>query len=243
MESENFYEDAKKWIHRGEMHKIDGVLQDVLHQAKEVNDHQILIKTYFYLATIFSSNGEIAKAVDAFKKVLSLDPSHTNAQIALSVLYNDVGEYEEGAEIFEKASQQVVEGNISNKEDINKKFSLRHFEIARMYDAYNRFDEALFEYEKVVQLDPLNLDVRVKIAQIYAKKNFIEKAFEEFKKLKNEYPDYIFARIELGVLYYERGKVLEAQSEWQNVLSIAPNNREVKKYLKNFDEVKEICLT
>ena len=38
-----------------------------------------------------------------FKKALEIDPHFTNASIGLSVILNDLGRYEEGREIFEKA--------------------------------------------------------------------------------------------------------------------------------------------
>ena len=79
------------------------------------------------------------------------------------------------------------------------------------------------------------------MAKILAKKGFMSKAVDELKKLKNEYPNYIPARISLGVIYFGNGNILEAQAEWQKVLSKEPNHKEALMYLnlsKNADEVK-----
>jgi len=97
--------------------------------------------------------------------------------------------------------------------------------------SYNRYDESLFEYNKVIALDPTLLNVRVSIAKVYAKKNFIAKAFDELKRLKNEEPNFMEARVALGVLYYGAGQILEAQSEWERVLSKDPKNSEAAMYL------------
>ena len=50
-------------------------------------------------------------------------------------------------------------------------------------------------------------------------------------QLKNEHPTYLEARVALGILYYGNGKILEAQSEWERVLSKEPHNQEAGMYL------------
>ncbi len=187
---------------------------------------------YFLMANIFHMQGQIGKAIKAFQKVLELDPNHTDASISLSVLLNDIGRYEEAQKIFNAANAKV-KNTTQGIEDthINKKFSSKHHELAELYFSYQRYDEALFEYNKASGLDPDNLEVRIKISKTYAKKGFISKAFEELKKLKNEYPGYVPARMALGLLFYGNGNILEAQNEWQNVLSLNPANEEAKMYL------------
>jgi tetratricopeptide (TPR) repeat protein len=100
-----------------------------------------------------------------------------------------------------------------------------------LYLSYNRYDEALFEYNKVIALDSENLEAKVKIAKVYAKKGFIAKAIEELRALKNEEPAYAPARIALGVLHYGNGNILEAQTEWEKVLLKDPFHSEASMYL------------
>lgn len=204
------------------------------------------VDAYFYLANIFHRNGEIGKAIRAFKKVLELDPSHTDASISLSVLYNDIGKYDEAKKIFETANERVKKGKsggLLEDQHINKKFSMKHFELADLYLTYNRYDEAIFEYKKAIDLDPENLPVRIKIAKVYAKKGFHGKAFEDLRKIKNEYPDYGPARLALGILHYGNGNILEAQTEWENVISRDPRNEEAAMYLNLSKMATETNLT
>ena len=188
---------------------------------------------FFYLANVFHVKGELGKAIKAFSRVLELDPNHTDAAISLSVIYNDIGKYEEAKVIFEKANNQIknTQGQGLSDPHLNKKFSLRHYELAEMYASYGRYDEALFEYNKSSTLDPDNLEIRIKISKNYSKKGFISKALEELKRLKNEQPGYMPARIALGLLYYGNGNIIEAQAEWQNVLSREPGHPEATMYV------------
>lgn len=218
--------------------------QIIFHEAIEINPNAT--SAHFFLANIFHINGEIGKAIKAFKKVLELDPTHTDSAISLSILYNDIGRYEEAKTVFEKANEKIKRGRGSSGQiddpHINKKFAFKHFELAEMYSVYNRFDEALFEYNKAIGLDPDNLDARIKVAKVYSKKGFVSKAFEELKKLKNENPGHIPVRIALGLLYYANGNVIEAQNEWQRVLVKDAQNSEALMYLGLSKSATEVSL-
>ena len=221
--------DAISFYNQGDYKKSSALLRDIIEIDKKSSE------AFFYLANIFHISGEIGKAIKAFNKVLSLDPSHTDAAISLSVLYNDIGHYKEASVIFNKAQERVKtrgpNSDLMADEHINKKFALKHLEIADLYLTYHRYDEALFEYNKVVALDPLNLNARISVAKVYAKKGFISKSFDELKNLKSENPEYMPARVALGVLYCGSGKILEAQSEWERVMAKDPHNQEAGMYL------------
>ena len=218
---------AKEAFQKNDLKTAGLFLNEIIEQNPNATE------AFFYLANVFHVRGELGKAIKGFQRVLELDPHHTDAAISLSVIYNDIGKYEEAKAIFEKANNQVKNTQQQGLSDphLNKKFSLKHYEIAEMYASYGRADEALFEYNKAATLDPDNLEIRIKIAKTYTKKGFTSKAFEELKRLKNEQPGYMPARIAMGLLYYGNGNIIEAQAEWQNVLSREPNHPEATMYI------------
>jgi tetratricopeptide (TPR) repeat protein len=218
---------AKESFQKNDLKTASLFLNEIIDQNPNATE------AYFYLANVFHVRGELGKAIKGFQRVLELDPNHTDAAISLSVIYNDIGKYEEAKAIFEKANNQVKNTQSAGVGDphLNKKFSLKHYEIAEMYVSYGRCDEALFEYNKAIALDPDNLEIRIKIAKTYTKKGYSSKAFDELRRLKNENPGYMPARIALGLLYYGNGNIIEAQAEWQNVLSREPNHPEASMYV------------
>lgn len=228
LEHEQLLNKAQSAYSNKEYSKSLGFLNEVLESdAKNV-------QALFLIANIFHIKGEISKAIKAFKRVLEVDENHTDASISLSVLYNDIGYYDEAKKIFQTASQRVkINSDDDSLDDnhINKKFSLKHYEMAELYFTYNRYDEALFEYNKSIKLDPANLEARIKIAKVYAKKGFVNKSLDELVRLKNEEPSYLPGRIALGVLYYGKGDVLRAQTEWEKVISLDPVNSEAGMYM------------
>ncbi len=230
---------AKEAFQKNDLKTASLLLNEVIEQNPQSTE------AFFYLANVFHLRGELGKAVKGFQRVLELDPHHTDAAISLSVIYNDIGKYEEAKAIFEKANNQVknTQGQGLSDPHLNRKFSLKHYEIGEMYASYSRYEEALFEYNKAVNLDPDNLELRIKIAKTYTKKGFTSKAFEELKRLKNEQPGYMPARIALGLLYYGNGNIIEAQAEWQNALSRDPDHAEAQMYLSLSRGATETNLT
>lgn len=213
-----------------------------LEEVIEINPRNL--EAYFVLGNIFHIKGQLGKAIKAFNKVLELEPNHTDASISLSVILNDIGKYEQAQSVFENANNKVKkEGNGINDPHINKKFAAKHYEIAEMYFSYNRYDEALFEYNKAVALDQSNLEIRIKIAKVYSKKGYSSKAFEELRRLKTENPSYIPAHIALGLLHYGSGNILEAQTQWKSALSKDPFNEELQMYLSLSKTATETNLT
>jgi len=229
LREDKLLKEGKELYQRGQLNLAEKLLTEIV----EVDDRHV--EALFTLANIFHARGEIGKAIKAFNKVLFVDPNHTDAAISLSVLYNDIGQYDEARKIFEQTNERVKKNASENEgvqdAHINKKFSLKHYELAELYLTYSRFDEALFEYNKSIKLDPENLDARIKVAKVYAKKGFVAKAMDELRKLKTENPSFLPARLALGILYYGNGKVIEAQNEWENILSKDPAHSEAKMYI------------
>lgn len=228
--NDHLYHSARDLYERGEYKKAQMLLNEII-ESDDRHENAM-----YLLANIFHINGEIGKAIKAFQKVLEINPENTDSAISLSVLYNDIGQYEEARKVFENANERVrgkakTNSVLIDDRHINKKFSSKHFELAELYMSYHRFDEALFEYNKSIALDQENLEARIKVAKCYAKKGFLQKAIDELRTLKNEQPHYAPARIALGVLHYGNGSVIEAQSEWEKVLLKDPTNAEAQMYL------------
>lgn len=213
------------------------MLEEVLNLNPNCSD------AFFYMGNIYHIQGDLGKAVKAFNKVIELDPSNTDASISLSVILNDIGRYEDAKTIFDKANDKV-KNEPSGIQDphLNKRFAGKHYELAELYFSYNRFDEALFEYNKAIGLDPSNLEARIKVAKVYSKKGYLSKAVEELRSLKSENPAYTPARLALGLLHYGQGNVVEAQSEWQQALNKEPDNQEIKMYLTLSQDASETVL-
>ncbi len=187
----------------------------------------------WYLSSVMNYfQGKVGRAVADLRKCLELNPRHTDGAICLSVLLNDVGNYGDAKRVFEQANQSVTARGNGADAEIDKKFSVKHLELADLYFRYRRYDEAIEEYGKAAVLDPITFEIRIRRAKAFAKKGFLTRSLQELRQLKTEHPDYFPARIQLGLLHYSQGNVLDAELEWESILEFDSSHREAKTYLE-----------
>ncbi len=220
----------------------DRRIQDLI-SRRQYDDAERLIRSWereepdsadphYFLGVMSSFKGQLGQGVEHLRKALSLDPRHTDAAICLSVLFNDIGRYDEARRVFEQANQSVVHKRVGDDPSIDRKFAVKHLELADLYFRYRRYSEAIEEYTKAITLDPTAHELRIRRAKAYAKKGFLTRAMQELQQLKNEQPRFAPARIQLGLLHYSQGNLLDAELEWEGVLEIDADHREARAYLE-----------
>jgi tetratricopeptide (TPR) repeat protein len=202
------------------------LISDRLHAEPDSADAHYLMGVLHYF------QGKFGPTVESLKRALTLDPQHTDAAICLSVLFNDIGKYDEAKKVFEQANQSVAHKRTGDDMGIDRKFAVKHMELADLYFRYRRYDEAIEEYAKAAMLDPVTLEIRIRLAKAYAKKGFLTRAMQELQQLKHEHAQYVPARIQLGLLHYSQGNVLDAELEWEGVTELDPTHREARAYLE-----------
>lgn len=170
---------------------------------------------HYFMGVLHYFQGQVGQTVEHLRRTLAIDPHHTDAAICLSVLYNDIGKYDDAKKVFEQANQSVAHRRTGTIQEIDRKFAVKHMELADLYFRYRRYDEAIDEYGKAALLDPTTLEIRIRRAKAYAKKGFLTRSMQELQALKNEHPDYHPARIQLGLLHYSQGNILDAELEWE----------------------------
>lgn len=187
---------------------------------------------YYYLRGILRSHqGKLGQSIEDLKRALQHDPKHTDAAVCLSVILNDIGKYDEAKNIFEQANQSVFVKQLGDDQQIDRRFSVKHFELGDMYFRYRRFDEAIEEYNKAIILDPDTIPIHIRRAKAFAKKGFVTRAIQELQQLKIQHPNEMAIRIQLGLLHYSQGNILDAGLEWESVIEFEPTHREANAYL------------
>jgi tetratricopeptide (TPR) repeat protein len=219
------YQQVQEMISRREYDGAEKILNDRLKDSPEDADAHYLLGVMHYF------RGQIKQTVTNLREALKNDPRHTDAAICLSVLFNDIGRYDDAKQVFEQANHSVSVNRNGDDLEVDRKFAVKHLELADLYFRYRRYDEAVEEYAKAAALDPFTLDIRIRLAKSYAKKGFLTRAIQELQQLKVEHPRYIPARLQLGLLHYSQNNVLDAELEWESVLDLDGENREASAYL------------
>lgn len=186
----------------------------------------------FLLGNLYHDEGKFDRAIAAYKKALLLKPNYTDAALSLSILYNDLGHYEEGRLIFNRSKKQVSFEAEVHDSYLNEKLCHKHLELGELYELYHRFTEAQHEYQKALALTPNDPQITLKLAKLFEKQDKGPLAVKLLQGLLNKEPKFTPALIRLGLIYYMQEQMIEAVGEWEKALDIEPNHPEALMYIE-----------
>lgn len=224
-------EVAREKFRAGDLPTTERLLQQLILLDNKIPE------AYHMFGTIYYDQGKFTKAIQAFKRALEIEPTFTDASIGLSIILNDIGRYDEGRKVFEDAQRVLAQTKAKGDPYIEERLASKHLELGDLYFQYSRFDEALEQFLKAQHLSEKKSDVQMKIVETYLKKNQGQKAVKELRRLIETNPSYLPARVKLGVVFYNSNKIVEAISEWENVLRRDPKHQDARSYLKLANEV------
>lgn len=133
--------------------------------------------------------GDMNAAVDAYHRVLAVDPDNRRALWALGVLYHDLEDWEKVIEIYLL--------RIGLAESLEEKLTLRS-QLAAIYEQrLQQEDRALMEYIRAARLAPQNVRILLNMEQLATRT-------ESFRELLAVYEDVVerIERLELRVALY-----------------------------------------
>jgi tetratricopeptide (TPR) repeat protein len=214
----------------------EDISRNSLTSAEKTLEQAILLNSqspdaFHLLGFVYSKKGKFKKAILAFQKALALDPTHTEAAIALSSLYNDVGRYREGADVYHTAKKRLDRTLPGHDPKINKHLAEKHSELGTLYMRYERFQEAYHEFTKAMNLEPDSSATAVQMAKCLAKSGDKEGAAQFLKRTLARFPKNVDAKVQLGILLHSQQQLREAKREWQEALALDPANKSARMYL------------
>ena len=193
------------------------------------------------LASISYDKGKFNRAIKFFKRALEVDPFYIDASVGLSIIFNDLGRYEEGKNIFDSAKDRLIKKARSSDKLTNELLSKKHEELGDIYFANKRYDEAQENFIKAKKLK-FTPNLGVKIAQSCLKSDDINGAIAELRNMIKHNPHILAARQKLGEIYYDAGRVIDAVETWESILLRDPSNAQAKHCLKLAEKAKDTSL-
>ncbi|MGA2539591.1 MAG: tetratricopeptide repeat protein [Terracidiphilus sp.] len=152
-------------------------------------------------------------AVDEYKYALNADPNSPQLNDGLADLYFRTGHIHEA----ETTAHTLLK---SDPDDIEAHKLLGRIYLRQLSDASNAvsstspsgnvLDQAIAEFEKIVTLQPKDVEDRMVLGQLYTVKHDPKKAEEEFKTAQSIEPDSEEVVLNLARLYAESGDIAHA---------------------------------
>jgi len=193
------------------------------------------------LGQIYFDKGDFGRAQEYFESAVRLNPKFTDAVLALSITYGEVGKYEDANKLQSFARNQMANVACGPVDPFVKgKIANMHAEIGSAYVEAGMLAEAILEYEKALCLCPSFADLWTRRGHILREMGDKGKARESYEKAVEANPQFIPARLHLGLLIFQEGDREGAIGQWREVLKISRDNRSARMYLKTFAGI-DVC--
>lgn len=186
---------------------------------------------YNYLGLIAHEEGRFADAIKSFKQALVLNPHYTEAMLNLSILYNDMGQYDEAKLLVGLSKKDAQNSKTVLDPFIRSKLANKHAEMADWYAGVGALDEAIAEYQKALSLEEKYADIHTSLAVCLREKGDLKEALNELVRAIKTSPKYADAHVQLGLTHYTMGQKAEALKVWKAAAKKFPSNKTVKMYL------------
>ncbi|MDQ3255304.1 MAG: protein kinase [Acidobacteriota bacterium] len=88
-------------------------------------------------------------------------------------------------------------------------------------DTLGRLDEALAEYKRAQELEPLSLSINLNIADNYLARGDLDAAVEQCRRILDLDPNWYYVRRQLGLAYLKQGRTAEALAEAEKSVELS----------------------
>jgi len=114
-----------------------------------------------------------------------------------------------------------------------KRVPLPYNNLGLAYLEKGMVDEAIYEYEKALTINPNYIKAHFNLAVAFSIKGRLDETISEYKKLLAINPNFVEAHYNLGNAYSKKGRLDEAIAEFKRTLTINPNHAKAHYNLGN----------
>ncbi len=155
----------------------------------------------------------LPKAKEDAQKALEIDPGLVEARPALAMIK---GTYDWDWQDSEKDFQQVIA--------LKPNYSESHQWYGQILARMGRFDAAIAEHQRALELDPLSLVTNRNLGQDFIEKRQYDQAIEQLRKTIELDPNFGTAHAYLGTAYVRKSMYKEGIAEHDRSLVSSPGD-------------------
>ena len=187
---------------------------------------------HYMIGILYNREGDFSAAGHSLREALKINPSYTEALLALANVYEGQGDFERSREIAERAGSVARSAN--DVLDATTRGKLANLQAA-LGDAYcevGELREAIEAYRKALDRCPNFPDIRNRLGIALRDVGLPDRALAEFRRVLRGHPGLCDAAVQLGVTLYSLGRTEEAAHEWDAVLAEHPEREDARMYLR-----------
>jgi Flp pilus assembly protein TadD len=187
------------------------------------------VLNHFNSGVHFYNQREFSKAIQAYQKVIELDPTYVEAYNNLGIIYQMLGDMDRAFEAYRKSTE------------INPRYEKGYNNLGILLFLKGRYEEAVEAFQKALAINSNNIESHINLGILFKKKGEWEKAIGSYQKALAINPlhretHYNIAllyeqleNLELAINYYQQFIQLSSKSHPELVVKVQRHLNELMK--------------
>jgi serine/threonine-protein kinase len=167
----------------------------------------------------YDKMGNLDLAISALNNTIAADPHFALGYAALGEAYRLKNQIDPNPKWIEQAST-----NLDRAVHLNDRLAGPYDSLGRLHTGLGRYDLALQEFQKALDINSRDPDVLIGMAGAYEHMSRVADAEASYKKAIALRPDYWDSYNSLGSFYDRQGKFTEAVAQYKKVIELTPDN-------------------
>ncbi len=218
-------QQARRSFERGDDHLALAQLERLIERRGGFAD------LHYMVGLLHERRNDHAAAARSLRRALRINPSYTEALLALASVYEQQGDFARSEELAARA-RHVARGDGGVDATTRGKLANLQAALGDAYREVGELREAIEAYRKALDRCPEFHDIRQRLGLALREAGLPHRALAEFRRVQRAHPDYFDAAVQAGLTLYTLGRGDEAVGEWRTVLARNPDHQEARMYLR-----------
>ncbi|MGA1840535.1 MAG: fused MFS/spermidine synthase [bacterium] len=182
---------------------------------KAIEARRLIMNAYIYLIKNESRN----KVLEGLKKALQINPDDSKAiELYTDTLFATAADYT-NQKRFDLALWTLLELLRIMPDNLEA-----HYFLGKTYYDMGLIDQAIREYEKVIESRPEDEEVNCQLGIAYLNNGWIDLSMSLFNRAIRINPDYADPHLYLGAAYFKKDMIDNAIEEYKNAITLSAAN-------------------
>jgi type IV pilus biogenesis/stability protein PilW len=187
---------------------------------------------YFNSGVDYYHQRDYSKAIQAYQKVIELDPGYAEAYNNLGIIYQEAGDFGRALSAYQKAIE------------INPKYEKALNNLGVLLYLKGRYEESIQAFQKALVINPDNIESHINLGILFKKQGQVDQAIGSYQKALSLNPLHGETHYNMGLLYEQLGKIETAIGHYQNFVQMASKTHpdlvaQVKRHLNYLTMIKK----
>lgn len=187
---------------------------------------------HYMMGTLLERKDDLELAAQSLREALRLNPSYTEAMLALASIYERLGNFDRSREVAERARATAQPATGVMDATTRGKLANLHAQIGDAYREAGDLTESVEAYRKALDRCPTFHDIRHRLGIALREAGLPDRALTEFRRVLRAKPDFLDSTVQLGLTLYTLGRAGEAVEQWNSVLQRDSGRADARMYLR-----------